>query len=132
VSGYQGGSVENPAYKDVCAGTTGHAESVMVVFDPAVVSYRELLEWFFKIHNPTQGNRQGPDVGTQYRSAVFAADEEQMKQAGAYVQELEASGKYGDRRITTQISGMMPFYEAEGYHQDYHLKHGGSCALPAE
>jgi len=131
-SGYQGGRVENPTYEQVCTGTTGHAESVRVTFDPAVVSYRELLEWFFKVHNPTQGNRQGPDVGTQYRSAVFAVDADQKKQAEAYVRELEASGKYGDRKITTQIAGMEPFYEAEGYHQDYHLKHGGSCALPAE
>lgn len=132
VSGYQGGTVENPGYKEVCTGRTGHAESVRVIFDPSEVSYRELLEWFFKIHNPTQGNRQGPDVGTQYRSAVFAADDEQKREAEEYVERLAASGKYGDRRITTQISDMMPFYEAEEVHQDYHLKHGGSCALPTD
>ncbi len=131
-SGYQGGKSETAGYKQVCSGSTGHAESVEVVFDESKISYDELLEWFFKIHNPTQGDRQGPDVGSQYRSVVFASDDEQLKKARAYVDQLQRSEKYRDRKITTEISAMAPFYRAEEYHQDYHAKHGGSCALPSD
>ncbi len=132
ISGYQGGTVANPGYKLVTTGTTGHAESVKVIFDPGRVSYDELLEWFFKVHNPTQGNRQGPDVGTQYRSVVFAVNDEQLAKARAYVEKLASSEKYKGRTITTEIREMAPFYEAEAYHQDYHARNGGSCALPTD
>lgn len=130
VSGYQGGTVENPSYKQVCGGQTGHAESVRVIFDPSRVSYRQLLEHFFKFHDPTQLNRQGPDVGTQYRSAIFAASEEQRKHAEAFIEEQRRSERFKEREIVTQVNPMAPFYEAEEYHQDYHAKHGGSCAIP--
>lgn len=131
VSGYQGGHTQDPTYKQVCSGTTGHAETVRVRYDPRRVSYRDLLEQFFKLHDPTQRNRQGPDVGTQYRSAIFAADEEQMKQARKYVEELHEAKRFDGRPIATQIDKAGPFYEAEEYHQDYHAKHGGSCAIPS-
>jgi peptide methionine sulfoxide reductase msrA/msrB len=131
VSGYQGGSVEAPTYKQVCTGTTGHAETVRVTFDPARVSYHDLLEYFFVFHNPTQLNRQGPDVGTQYRSAIFAADEKQFKEAAAFVEEQRASERFQGKKIVTQVERAKPFYEAEAYHQDYHVKHGGSCPIPA-
>jgi peptide methionine sulfoxide reductase msrA/msrB len=129
-SGYQGGKTEEPTYKQVCSGTTGHAEAVRVTFDPKRVTYRELLEWFFKLHDPTQVNRQGPDVGSQYRSAIFAANDAQLKEAKAYVEELSKTERFNGRRIATRIEPAAPFYEAEEYHQDYHLKHGGKCALP--
>lgn len=132
VSGYQGGHVEKPTYKQVCSGNTGHAESVRVVYDPARVAYRDLLEWFFRLHNPTTLNRQGPDVGTQYRSAIFAADDRQLAEARAFVEALQQSDKYRNRRIVTQVEPATKFWEAEEYHQDYHLKHGGSCALPED
>lgn len=130
VSGYQGGHVTDPTYKQVCGGDTGHAESVRVTFDPDRVSYEELLAWFFKFHDPTQLNRQGPDVGSQYRSAIFAVDESQLKQARAFVESQQEAERFEGRRIVTQIEKAGPFYEAEAYHQDYHAKHGGSCALP--
>ena len=130
VSGYQGGRTANPTYQQVCAGNSGHAESVRVSYDPDRVTYRQLLEWFFKLHDPTQLNRQGPDVGSQYRSAIFTADEKQAAEAKAYLEELGRSGKYVGRRIVTLVEQAGPFYEAEEYHQDYHAKHGGSCALP--
>jgi peptide methionine sulfoxide reductase msrA/msrB len=134
VSGYMGGRTANPTYKQVCSGDTGHAETVKVVYDPARVTYRELLEWFFKFHDPTQVNRQGPDVGEQYRSAIFAATPEQAEQARAFIAEQQRSNpRFAGRTIATQVvaaDSSTPFYEAEEYHQDYHLKHGGSCALP--
>ncbi|MCH7700510.1 MAG: bifunctional methionine sulfoxide reductase B/A protein [Planctomycetes bacterium] len=130
VSGYQGGRLPNPGYRQVCSGTTGHAESVRVTFNREQVTYRELLEWFFKFHDATQVNRQGPDVGTQYRSAIFTASLDQQRQATAYIHELQQSDRYRDRKIATQIEQAGPFYEAEEYHQDYHVKHGGSCAIP--
>jgi peptide methionine sulfoxide reductase msrA/msrB len=130
VSGYQGGTAAKPSYKEVCTGRTGHAETVRVTFDPERVTYRQLLEWFFKIHDPTQVNRQGPDVGTQYRSAVFAADDEQLNEAKAYIEELSKQDRFRGRKIATVVERAAPFYEAEDYHQDYHLKHGGSCPLP--
>ncbi len=132
ISGYQGGHVNNPTYRQVCYTDTGHTESVKVVFDPSVVSYRQLLEKFFAIHDPTQLNRQGPDVGTQYRSAIFATDDAQLAEAKAFVDELQQTDRFAKRRIVTEINPMATFYEAEEYHQDYHLKHGGSCALPSE
>jgi peptide methionine sulfoxide reductase msrA/msrB len=132
-SGYMGGSKEAPTYKQVCTGTTGHAETVEVVFDPARVSYRKLLEFFFLNHDPTTLNRQGPDVGDQYRSAVFAADEAQRTEAQAYVAELAKTPRFDKRKIVTQIVAPGPrFWVAEEYHQDYHLKHGGSCKVKTE
>ena len=130
VSGYQGGQAGKTTYKEVCRGDTGHAESVRVTFDPERVSYQLLLDWFFKFHDPTQLNRQGPDIGTQYRSAIFATSDQQQNQAKAYVTALQGSDKYQDRKIVTQIDKAGPFIEAEEYHQNYHAKHGGSCPLP--
>jgi len=131
VSGYQGGKTAKPTYEQVCSGDTGHAETVRVTFDPHRVTYRQLLEWFFRFHDPTQYNRQGPDIGTQYRSAIFAANDDQLAEAKAYVDEQSKSGRYSGRKIVTQVERAGPFYEAEDYHQDYHAKHGGSCPLPA-
>lgn len=130
VSGYQGGTTSRPTYKQVCADQTGHAETVRVTFDPARVTYRQLLEWFFKFHDPTQLNRQGPDVGTQYRSAIFAANDEQLKDARACIDELSKTDRFRNRKIVTVVEPAKPFYEAEEYHQDYHARHGGSCPLP--
>ncbi|MBX3352342.1 MAG: bifunctional methionine sulfoxide reductase B/A protein [Phycisphaeraceae bacterium] len=131
VSGYMGGHVDNPTYKQVCYTDTGHAETVMVVFDPSKISYDELLGWFFRLHDPTQLNRQGPDVGTQYRSAIFAADEKQLEAAKRFIAAQQATDRFKNRRIVTQVDlGGGTFWEAEDYHQDYHLKNGGSCALP--
>lgn len=130
VSGYQGGNDDNPTYKQVCSGETGHAESVMIKYDPSVISYQELLEFFFKIHNPTQGNRQGPDIGTQYRSAIYATDEEQMTLAKQFLEDQQREGKWSSKKITTELKMAPKFYKAEEYHQDYHLKHGGHCAIP--
>jgi peptide methionine sulfoxide reductase msrA/msrB len=128
VSGYMGGTTENPTYRDVCDEGTGHAETVKVVFDPKRVSYRQLLDTFFTLHNPTTLNRQGPDVGTQYRSAVFATTPEQAKLAKELIEKLAASDKYKSKKIVTQVVDPGPvFWAAEEYHQDYHAKHGGSC-----
>lgn len=132
ISGYQGGHVKNPTYKQVCDGTTGHAEAVKIVYDPARISYRQLLENFFRFHDPTQVNRQGPDIGTQYRSAIFAADEKQLAEAEQFIDEQQ-KGRYSDRRIATQVVPIEKagqFWEAEDYHQDYHAKRGTSCGLP--
>jgi peptide methionine sulfoxide reductase msrA/msrB len=133
VSGYMGGKTRNPTYDDVCTHTTGHAETVKVVFDPARLTYPELLARFFAFHDPTQVNRQGPDIGDNYRSAIFAATPEQARQARAFLDEQQKSGRFKGKTIATQlVSGeAMPFYEAEEWHQDYHLKHGGSCPIPA-
>jgi len=117
-SGYAGGHVENPSYKAVCTGMTGHAEVVRVTFDPEIVSYRDLLHVFFGIHDPTTLNRQGADVGTQYRSAIFYHDEEQKKIAEEVIKELEAQ-KIWDRPIVTTLEKMDKFYVAEDYHQEY-------------
>jgi peptide methionine sulfoxide reductase msrA/msrB len=130
VSGYQGGQTANPSYKQVCSDRTGHAETVRVTFDPAQVTYRQLLEWFFKFHDPTQLNRQGPDVGSQYRSAIFTANDQQLKEAKAFIKEESENTRFRGKKITTTVEPAGPFYEAEAYHQDYHLKHGGSCPLP--
>jgi peptide methionine sulfoxide reductase msrA/msrB len=129
ISGYQGGTLENPTYKQVCTETTGHAETVRIMYDPTLVSYETLLEKFFGYHNPTQLNRQGPDVGTQYRSAIFA-DEKQLPIAKAF---LEKNKEWRGKKVVTQLETLASagkFYVAEEYHQDYHQKHGGSCAVP--
>jgi len=132
-SGYMGGRTKSPTYKEVCSKDTGHAETVKVVYDPSKVAYRELLAWFFKLHDPTQVNRQGPDVGSQYRSAVFTTTPEQLEEAKKFLIEQQKTARFRGRMIATEIlpqeqSG--PYYLAEEYHQDYHAKHGGSCALP--
>lgn len=121
VSGYAGGAVRNPSYDAVCSGETGHAEVVQVTFDPKVVSYRELLEIFFTIHDPTTVNRQGGDVGTQYRSAIFFHNAEQRKTAEATLKDLE-SQELWDGKFVTQIAPIDEFYAAEAYHQQYFAK----------
>lgn len=123
--GYAGGSSKYPTYRDVCSGTTGHAESVEVEYDPSKVSYEELLTVFWENHDPTTMNRQGPDVGTQYRSAIFFHDAEQSAAAQASKEELQKSGKYS-RDIVTEITPASEFYEAEDYHQQYFEKRGVS------
>jgi peptide-methionine (S)-S-oxide reductase len=122
VSGYSGGSLKNPTYEDVLQETTGHAEAVRVTFDPAQVTYQQLLEIFFTVHDPTQLNRQGPDVGPSYRSAVFYGSDEQKRAAEAYVQRLGSEKKF-HRTIVTEIAPLKNFYEAEGYHQHYLTRH---------
>ncbi len=117
-SGYAGGTVPNPTYEAVCTGRTGHAEVVQIEFDPALVSYRELLEVFLVIHDPTTLNRQGVDEGTQYRSAIFYHSPQQQETAAAVIAELEA-GKVWDDPIVTEIVPLKTFYPAEEYHRDY-------------
>jgi len=125
--GYLGGTMENPTYKDVCTGRTGHAEVVQVEFDPAEVSYGKLLEVFWDNHNPTTLNRQGPDVGTQYRSAIFYHSDEQKRAAEESKAQLTASGRIS-RPIVTEITPASAFYPAEDYHQRYLEKRGlASC-----
>lgn len=125
--GYSGGKLDHPTYKDVCTDTTGHAEVVEVDYDPARVSYDTLLEVFWNGHNPTQLNRQGPDVGTQYRSAIFFHTPEQETAARASKQQLEKSGRF-PRPVVTEISPAQTFWKAEDYHQQYLAKRGlGSC-----
>jgi peptide-methionine (S)-S-oxide reductase len=119
VSGYSGGSVENPTYEQVCTGTTGHAESIQITYDPAKISYDELLEVFWKTHDPTTKNRQGNDVGPQYRSVIFYHDAEQKKLAESYKMKLEAEGIW-ERPIVTEIVAYTKFWPAESYHQDYY------------
>lgn len=121
--GYTGGITSNPTYKDVCSGTTGHAEAVEVIYDPERVSYETLLEVFWKNHDPTTRNRQGPDFGTQYRSGIFFLTPEQEATATASKERLEASGRY-KRPIVTEITPASTFYHAEEYHQRYFEKHG--------
>jgi peptide-methionine (S)-S-oxide reductase len=118
VSGYMGGRVANPGYREVCGGKTGHAEVVQVTFDPAVTSFRELLEVFFSIHDPTTLNRQGNDVGTQYRSAIFYHSQEQKDEALRMIRELTASGHW-KAPIVTEVTAAPEFYPAEDYHQRY-------------
>jgi peptide-methionine (S)-S-oxide reductase len=117
-SGYAGGHVDNPSYGAVCSGTTGHAEVVQIKFDPNVVSYRDLLNVFFTIHDPTTLNRQGADVGTQYRSAIFYHDEEQKKVAEEVIRDLNVQ-KIWDNPIVTEVTKFDKFYVAEDYHQEY-------------
>lgn len=130
-SGYAGGASASPGYEEVCSGRTGHTEAVLVVFDPAVVSYEQLLKVFWESHDPTQGMRQGNDVGTQYRSAIYWAGDAQREAAAAslaaYQQQLLASG-YGE--ITTEVAPLGAFYYAEPYHQQYLGKNpNGYCGL---
>jgi peptide-methionine (S)-S-oxide reductase len=120
-SGYAGGIRPNPTYEQVCTGATGHAEVAQVTFDPSVITYRDLLDVFFTIHDPTQLNRQGADVGTQYRSAIFPHTEEQRAEAERAIKELEATRAW-DAPIVTTIEPMKAFYPAETYHQDYYAR----------
>lgn len=120
-SGYSGGHVANPSYREVCTGRTGHAEVVQVAFDPDGVSYRELLEVFFAIHDPTQLNRQGPDVGTQYRSAIFYHTENQKETAERLIAELSEEGLFDDP-IVTEVAPLEAFYLAEDYHDEYYRR----------
>lgn len=119
VSGYMGGKVKNPTYKEVCSGLTGHAEVVQLTFDPQVVSYEELLEIFWKTHDPTTLNQQGADVGTQYRSVVFYHSDAQRQKAEWYRSRLEEEGAF-DKPIVTEITAADTFYKAEDYHQNYY------------
>ncbi|MBI3255701.1 MAG: peptide-methionine (S)-S-oxide reductase MsrA [Candidatus Andersenbacteria bacterium] len=125
VPGYAGGITENPTYEEVCAGTTGHAEVIQVEFDPTVLSYKQLLEVFFKLHDPTTVNRQGPDTGTQYRSVIFAHSEQQKKTAEDLITELDASGEY-KKKIVTEVASFEKFYKAENYHENYYNSNRGS------
>lgn len=130
-AGYMGGSVKNPTYEQVCSGATGHAEVVQVNYDPAQVTYDELLTVFWSIHNPTQLNRQGPDVGSNYRSVIFYYDSEQGKLARKSRDDLQVSGRFGFGKIVTAIQPATEFWRAEEYHQQYFAKHGGhaSCGI---
>jgi peptide-methionine (S)-S-oxide reductase len=128
--GYCGGSTDGPTYEQVCTGTTGHAEVIQVDFDPEKISYEELLEIFWKCHDPTQLNRQGPDFGTQYRSAVFFHTPQQEQAAQQAIERLTNSGRFA-KPIVTQIVAAGPFYRAEEYHQRYLEKRGlDHCHLP--
>ncbi len=117
-SGYSGGTVPNPSYREVCTGTTGHAEVIQITFDPKVISYKQLLEVFFTVHDPTTLNRQGADVGTQYRSVIFYHDDEQKRVAEQVIKEIEAQ-KIWDAPIVTELAPAKEFYTAEDYHQEY-------------
>jgi len=129
-AGYMGGTKENPAYEEVCSGTTGHAEVVEVIFDPSVVSYDELLDVFWECHDPTQLNRQGADVGNNYRSVIFSCSAEQEKEARASLSREDSSGKH-TRTIVTEITPAGVFWRAEEYHQQYCARHGlASCRIP--
>ncbi|MGC9523261.1 MAG: peptide-methionine (S)-S-oxide reductase MsrA [Anaerolineae bacterium] len=119
VSGYAGGDVPNPSYQLVCTGSTGHAEVVQLTFDPSVIRYREILEIFFSIHDATTLNRQGADIGTQYRSVIFYHNEEQKARAEEIIEELERAETFDDP-IVTQVEPFTDFYEAEPYHQEYY------------
>jgi peptide-methionine (S)-S-oxide reductase len=128
-AGYMGGTLKNPSYKDVCTGQTGHAEVVQVTYDKSKVSYKNLLNVFWSIHDPTQLNRQGPDIGTNYRSVIFYHDAEQGKIARKSKEAMETSGVFRFGKIMTTILPAQEFYRAEEYHQHYHEKHGGSCRM---
>ncbi|MEO8210024.1 MAG: peptide-methionine (S)-S-oxide reductase MsrA [bacterium] len=118
-SGYSGGKKTDPTYEEVCSGNTGHAEVVQITFDPSVISYEKLLEVFFHIHNPTTLNKQGADVGTQYRSAIFYHNDEQKKTAEIVIEKIGKSGLWEDP-IVTEVTEFKTFYTAENYHQDYY------------
>lgn len=121
VSGYLGGTVVNPSYSEVCTGTTGHAEAIQVTFDPDVISFKELLEIFFSVHDPTTLNRQGPDVGSQYRSAIFYHNDGQKVIAERVIEELNAAGIW-DAPIVTEVTPFSSFFPAEDYHQGYFMQ----------
>lgn len=123
--GYTGGTTPNPTYRQVCTGITGHAEAVKIKYDPSIVSYEELLKIFWRTHDPTTPNRQGPDEGTQYRSAIFYHNGAQKESAEKSKEEFNSSGGYLNKAVTEIVSASI-FYEAEDYHQDYFEKHGGS------
>ena len=130
-SGYTGGAIKNPSYKEVCMGTTGHAEAARIIYDPSVITYDELLEVFWKTHDPTTLNRQGADAGTQYRSAIYYLDENQKQIAEKYKAELNAAGAF-DKPIVTEITEFdNKFYVAEDYHQNYYNQNGsqGYCTM---
>jgi len=132
-SGYAGGHTEDPTYRAVCSGSTGHAEVVRVTYDPEVVGYGDLLEVFFTIHDPTQRNRQGPDVGTQYRSIVLYETDEQRALAEAYIEALDEEGGYDDP-VVTELEQLETFYRAEEKHQNYFAKNPGDayCQMHAQ
>jgi peptide-methionine (S)-S-oxide reductase len=134
ISGYAGGHVEDPTYEQVCSGDTGHAEVVQVVYDPEVLSYEDVLKVFFTIHDPTQLNRQGPDVGSQYRSVIFSHDDDQQEIAQRFIAELEAEGAYDEDDIVTEVAPLEEFFEAEEHHQDYYEKNPNDqyCSIQAE
>lgn len=119
VSGYAGGNTKNPTYEQVCGGRTGHAEVIRIEFDPEQIAFRDLLTVFFATHDPTTLNRQGNDVGTQYRSVIFYADEEHKREAESFMRELDRSGAFSQPIVTT-LEPLTDFYEAEGYHQKYY------------
>jgi peptide-methionine (S)-S-oxide reductase len=123
-SGYAGGQTADPTYEQVCTGTTGHAEVVRITYDPDEIPYRVLLEVFFSIHDPTTLNRQGADVGTQYRSAIFYHDEAQQEEAAAIIAELEAESVFADP-IVTEVTALDTYYPGEAYHQDYYRNNPG-------
>ena len=123
-AGYTGGKMDNPTYEDVCSDRTGHAEAIEVEYDPKKISYSELLEKFWEIHNPTTLNRQGLDFGIQYRSAIFYHDEKQKKEALDSKQKLQKTVKYQNKKIVTEIVKASKFFKAEDYHQKYLLKRG--------
>ena len=126
--GYMGGHVEHPTYEQVCRDDTGHVEVVEVVFDPDVVEYAQLVRAFFAMHDPTQVNRQGPDVGEQYRSAIFVHDDQQRSVAEQVRAEMEVSGRFPGP-IATRIEPAATFWKAEDYHQQYLARRGGTCAI---
>ena len=129
-SGYTGGQTLNPTYKEVCSGETGHAEGTQIVFDPKIISFGELLEVFFATHDPTTLNRQGADVGTQYRSEIFYHSEQQKLDTEKYISLLLKERTFGDKKIVTKISPAVVFYPAEDYHQNYYNqnKEQGYCS----
>ncbi|MFI5165664.1 MAG: bifunctional methionine sulfoxide reductase B/A protein [Thermoanaerobaculales bacterium] len=127
ISGYMQGHVDHPTYRQVCGHDTGHAETVKVIYDPTKITYRRLLEAFFKMHDPTQLNRQGPDFGDQYRSGIWYVNDEQKREADAYIAELSAQGRYDGRKIVTQVAPAKTFWPAEEYHQEYLAKNGAAC-----
>lgn len=132
-SGYAGGHTADPSYREVCSGTTGHAEVVRLEYDPDMVGYDDLLEVFFTVHDPTQRDRQGPDVGSQYRSIVLYHDDEQRALAEEYVAALDAEGGYDDE-VVTEVVPLETFYRAEEKHQDYFAKHPNDayCTMHAQ
>ncbi len=122
-SGYMGGKIKNPTYKEVCSGLTGHAEVCQIVYDPTIITYKDLLEAFWQSHDPTTLNRQGADVGTQYRSAIFYHNDEQKQAAEFYKNKLNEENAFG-KAVVTEIAELAPFYVAEDYHQNYYNENG--------
>lgn len=129
VSGYMGGHQENPTYEQVCSGQTGHAEVVELLYDPQQVDYRDLIQLFFALHDPTTPDRQGANVGSQYRSVIFCSDENEVEQVEQIIRNLKEEKSFGGREFCTQIITPAPtFWRAEEYHQDYYQKHRGFCS----